>query len=64
MVHWNSALSHRRYAVAFRSSPEVAAELRKAMIAAGVSTEVEPEKVISGATRLDSGSYQVNAARF
>jgi uncharacterized protein len=36
---------------AFRSSPEVAAELRKAMIAAGVSTEVEPEKVISGATR-------------
>jgi ankyrin repeat protein len=36
---------------AFRSSPEVAAELKKVMIAAGVSTEVEPETIISGETR-------------
>lgn len=35
----------------FRSSPETAAVLEKIMIAAGVSTEVEPEPVISGATR-------------
>jgi ankyrin repeat protein len=34
-----------------RSSPETAAALRKVMSAAGVSTEVEPEAVISGATR-------------
>jgi len=34
-----------------RASPETAAELRKFMSAAGVSTEVEPEPVISGATK-------------
>ena len=34
-----------------RSSPETAAVLRKAMSAAGVSTEVEPESGISGATK-------------
>ena len=34
-----------------RSSPETAAVLRKVMSAAGVSTEVEPETIISGATR-------------
>lgn len=34
-----------------RASPETAAELRKLMIAAGVSTVVEPELVISGATK-------------
>ena len=34
-----------------RSSPETAAVLRKAMAAAGVSTEVEPEVNISGATK-------------
>src|SRR5262249_15345027 len=34
-----------------RRSPEAAAELRKIMTAAGVSTVVEPEKVISGATK-------------
>jgi ankyrin repeat protein len=36
---------------AFRSSAPVAAELRKAMAAVGVSTEVEPEKVINGSNR-------------
>jgi ankyrin repeat protein len=35
----------------FRSSPETAAVLMKAMTAAGVSTHVDPEPVISGATR-------------
>jgi ankyrin repeat protein len=35
----------------FRSSPETAAVLRAVMSAAGVSTVVEPEKVISGDTR-------------
>ncbi len=35
----------------FRSSPETAAVLKEIMTAAGVSTEVEPERVISGATR-------------
>jgi ankyrin repeat protein len=35
----------------FRSSPETAAVLRDVMSAAGVSTVVEPEKVISGDTR-------------
>jgi ankyrin repeat protein len=34
-----------------RASPEVAAVLRKAMIAAGVSTAVDPESVVSGATK-------------
>jgi uncharacterized protein len=34
-----------------RSSPETAAVLRKAMSAAGVSTAVDPEENISGATR-------------
>lgn len=34
-----------------RKSPEVAAELRKAMMAAGVSTHVDPETNISGGTR-------------
>ena len=34
-----------------RRSPETAAVLRKLMTDAGVSTEVEPEKVISGATK-------------
>jgi len=34
-----------------RSSPETAAVLRKAMNAAGVSTVVDPEEVISGATK-------------
>jgi uncharacterized protein len=34
-----------------RRSPETAAVLRKYMTEAGVSTEVEPEKVISGATK-------------
>jgi ankyrin repeat protein len=34
-----------------RRSPETAVVLRKIMIAAGVSTEVEPEKIISGATK-------------
>ena len=34
-----------------RASPEVAAVLRKAMSAAGVSTVVDPEPVISGATK-------------
>jgi hypothetical protein len=34
-----------------RRSPETAAALRKIMTEAGVSTEVEPEKVISGATK-------------
>src|SRR5262249_31428944 len=34
-----------------RRSPETAAVLRKVMSAAGVSTEVEPEKVISGAVK-------------
>lgn len=34
-----------------RRSPEVAAELRKAMIAAGVSTHIDPETNISGGTR-------------
>ena len=34
-----------------RRSPETAAVLRRIMSAAGVSTEVEPEKVISGATK-------------
>ena len=33
-----------------RRSPETAEVLRKLMTGAGVSTEVEPEKVISGAT--------------
>jgi ankyrin repeat protein len=33
-----------------RSSPETAAVIRKAMSAAGVSTVVEPEQIISGAT--------------
>jgi ankyrin repeat protein len=36
---------------AFRSSPETAVELRKVMPAAGLSTEVEPEGIISGGTR-------------
>jgi hypothetical protein len=36
---------------AFRSSPEVAAEMKKVMIAEGLSTEVEPETIISGETR-------------
>ncbi len=35
----------------FRSSAATAAVFRKVMMAAGVSTAVEPEKVISGATR-------------
>ncbi len=35
----------------FRSSPETAAVLEEIMTAAGVSTEVEPETGISGATR-------------
>jgi len=35
----------------FRSSAETAAVLRKVMTAAGVSTVVEPEAVVSGATR-------------
>ncbi len=35
----------------FRASPSTAAELKKVMAAAGVSTEVEPEPVISGATK-------------
>jgi ankyrin repeat protein len=34
-----------------RASPETAAALRKFMSAAGVSTEVEPEPIISGATK-------------
>jgi ankyrin repeat protein len=34
-----------------RSSPETAAVIQKVMSDAGVSTEVEPEKVISGATK-------------
>ena len=34
-----------------RRSPEVAAELRKAMMAAGVSTRIDPEINISGGTR-------------
>ena len=34
-----------------RASPEVAAILRKALAAAGLSTEVEPEPVVSGATK-------------
>ena len=34
-----------------RASPETAEVLRKIMTEAGVSTEVEPEKVISGATK-------------
>jgi ankyrin repeat protein len=34
-----------------RASPETAVVLRKAMSAAGVSTEVEPEENISGATK-------------
>ncbi len=34
-----------------RKSPEVAAELRKAMMAAGVSTHIDPETNISGGTR-------------
>ena len=34
-----------------RSSPETAEVLRRVMIAAGVSTVVEPEPIISGATR-------------
>jgi hypothetical protein len=34
-----------------RRSPETAEVLRKLMTDAGVSTEVEPEKVISGATK-------------
>ena len=34
-----------------RRSPETAAVLRKVMSAAGVSTVVEPEAVISGATK-------------
>jgi uncharacterized protein len=34
-----------------RASPETAAELRKVMSAAGVSTEVDPEPIISGATK-------------
>jgi ankyrin repeat protein len=34
-----------------RASPETAEVLRKIMTQAGVSTEVEPEKVISGATK-------------
>lgn len=35
----------------FRASPATAAELKKVMAAAGASTEVEPEPVISGATK-------------
>jgi hypothetical protein len=35
----------------FRSSPKTAAALRKVMIAVGVSTDVEPENNISGATQ-------------
>jgi hypothetical protein len=35
----------------FRSSPATAAVLREIMSAAGVSTVVEPEAVVSGATR-------------
>ncbi|MCH7687400.1 MAG: ankyrin repeat domain-containing protein [Planctomycetes bacterium] len=35
----------------FRSSPKTAATIRKVMIAAGVSTVLEPETNISGATR-------------
>jgi ankyrin repeat protein len=35
----------------FRASPSTAAELKKIMAAAGVSTEVEPEPIISGATK-------------
>jgi len=34
-----------------RASPATAAELRKIMEAAGVSTAVEPEAVISGSTK-------------
>jgi hypothetical protein len=34
-----------------RASPETAAALRQFMVAAGVSTEVEPEPIISGATK-------------
>lgn len=34
-----------------RSSPEVEKEIRKLMVAAGVSTHVEPERNISGATK-------------
>jgi hypothetical protein len=34
-----------------RASPETAAVLRKAMSAAGLSTVVEPEENISGATK-------------
>jgi len=35
----------------FRNSPEAESEIRKLMVAAGVSTYVEPEKNISGATK-------------
>ena len=51
---------HRR--MNFRFSPPTAAVLTRIMAAAGVSTVVEPERVISGATKSRAYGVQPGAS--